>query len=82
MYGRNQDNTVKQLSFNLKKKGIHLLMQGTRVQSLVQEDFTCHGATKPTHYTQKSTAVRSPCTVTTVALLAATRENPRSTREA
>ena len=23
-----------------KKKGIHLLMQGTQVQSLVQEDFT------------------------------------------
>ena len=27
--------------------GIHLPMQGTRVQSLVQEDPTCHGATKP-----------------------------------
>ena len=26
---------------------IHLPMQGTRVQSLVQEDSTCHGATKP-----------------------------------
>ena len=22
-------------------------MQGTRLQTLVQEDFTCHGATKP-----------------------------------
>ena len=26
---------------------IHLLMQGTWVQALVQEDPTCHGATKP-----------------------------------
>ena len=26
---------------------VHLLMQGTRVQSLVQEDSTCCGATKP-----------------------------------
>ena len=25
---------------------IHLLMQGTQVRSLVQEDPTCHGATK------------------------------------
>ena len=25
---------------------IHMPMQGTRVQSLVQEDPTCHGATK------------------------------------
>ena len=24
-----------------------LLMQGTRVRALVQEDPTCHGATKP-----------------------------------
>ena len=29
---------------------ICLLMQGTRVQSLVQEDPTCHGATKPVHH--------------------------------
>ena len=27
--------------------GIHMPMQGTRVRSLVQEDPTCHGATKP-----------------------------------
>ena len=26
---------------------IHLPMQGTRVQALVWEDSTCHGATKP-----------------------------------
>ena len=40
----------------LKKKGaslvaqwlrIHLPMKGTRVRTLVREDPTCHGATKP-----------------------------------
>ena len=29
---------------------IRLPMQGTRVQALVQEDSTCHGATKPVHH--------------------------------
>ena len=29
---------------------IHLPMQGIRVQSLVREDLTCHGATKPMHH--------------------------------
>ena len=29
---------------------IHLPMQGTRVQPLVQEDPTCRGATKPVHH--------------------------------
>ena len=29
---------------------IRLLMQGTRVQALVWEDPTCHGATKPVHH--------------------------------
>ena len=29
---------------------IHLPMQGTRVQFLVQEDSTCHGATKPVRH--------------------------------
>ena len=28
---------------------IHLLMQGTQVQSLIQENFTCHRAAKPVH---------------------------------
>ena len=28
---------------------IHLLMQGTRIQSLVWEDSTCSGASKPVH---------------------------------
>ena len=30
-----------------KKKKICLLVQETRVQSLIQEDPTCHRATKP-----------------------------------
>ena len=29
---------------------IHLPMQGTQVQSQVQEDPTCHGAAKPMHH--------------------------------
>ena len=29
---------------------LHLAMQGTWVQTLVQEDSTCHGATKPTSH--------------------------------
>ena len=29
---------------------ILLPMQGTRVQALLQEDPTCHGATKPMHH--------------------------------
>ena len=29
---------------------IHLPMQGTQVRSLVQEDPTCCGATKPVHH--------------------------------
>ena len=29
---------------------IRLPMQGTRVQALVQEDATCHGATKPVRH--------------------------------
>ena len=29
---------------------IHLPMQGTQVQALVQEDPTCRGATKPVHH--------------------------------
>ena len=40
---------------------IHLWMQGTRVQSLVREDFTCHGATRPLHrnYWARALEVRS-----------------------
>ena len=29
---------------------IHLPMQGTQVQSLIQENSTCHRATKPVHH--------------------------------
>ena len=29
---------------------IHLPMQGTRARSLVREDPTCRGATKPVHH--------------------------------
>ena len=56
-------------------------VQGTRVQSLVWEDSTCHKATKPTHHracltqslcsaTGEATAMRSPCAIT--------RESPRT----
>ena len=40
---------------------IHLWMQVTRVQSLVREDFTCHGATRPLHrnYWAQALEVRS-----------------------
>ena len=30
--------------------GVCLPMQGTWVRALVQEDPTCHGATKPVHH--------------------------------
>ena len=54
---------------------ICLGMQGTRVQSLVQEDRTCCGATKPVCHnywalglepTREATAMRSPCTTTKI----------------
>ena len=34
--------------------GIHLPMQGTRVRSLVREDPTCRGATKPMHHNYRA----------------------------
>ena len=34
-------------SLVVQRLGICLPVQGTWVQSLVQEDFTCHRATKP-----------------------------------
>ena len=54
-------NTHAQITFSLLNShprasllvqwlGIHLVMQGTRVQSQVREDPTCHGATKPLHH--------------------------------
>ena len=36
-------------SLVVQRIGIHLPMQGTQVQSLVREDSTCGGATKPVH---------------------------------
>ena len=58
-------------------------MQGTQVQSLVQEDFTCYGATKPRHHNywnsptlepvvckKEATATRSLCTATAAAAAA------------
>ena len=35
---------------SLVAQWIRLPVQGTRVQSLVQEDPTCHGATKSVHH--------------------------------
>ena len=40
---------VKNPPAKKKHKRIHLPMQGTQVQALVQEDPTCRGATKPMH---------------------------------
>ena len=39
---------------------IHLPMQGTGVQSLVQEDPTCHKATKPMHQLPSQCAATKP----------------------
>ena len=38
---------------------IHLPTQGTRVQALIQEDSTCHGATKPMHHNYWACALES-----------------------
>ena len=53
---------------------IHLPMQGKRVRALVQEDTTCHGATKPVRRNYWACALEpmshnywSPCTTTTEA---------------
>ena len=40
-------------------KRICLPMQGTRVRSLVQEDPTCRGATKPVHHNYWACAPRA-----------------------
>ena len=39
---------------------IHLPMQGTRVRTLVQEDPTCRGATKPTRHNYWAHALQLP----------------------
>ena len=50
---------------------IHLSVQGTRVQALVREDLTCHGATKPVchNYWACMPQLLSPHTTTTEALV-------------
>ena len=74
---------------------IHLPMQGTQVSSLVWEDPTCHGATKPMHrnYWGRELQLlkraclervlcskRSHCTQPRVASLTSTRESPQQKR--
>ena len=52
--GTKEENTGKKMmpraSLVAQWLRIHLPMQGTRVGSLVQEDPTCRGATKPMHH--------------------------------
>ena len=52
----NREDGIRETGFKSTGRGtslvaqwlrIHLPMQGTRVQALVWEDPTCHGATKP-----------------------------------
>ena len=43
---------------------IRLPMQGTQVRALVQEDPTCHGATKPVGHTTEAHMPRAPCSAT------------------
>jgi len=49
--------------------GILLSMQETQVQSLVQEDSRCQGATKPVHHNFRAQELQllSPCAETTKA---------------
>ena len=51
IYGRHSKHTLKMntsgTSLVVQWLRIHLPMQGTQVQALVQEDPTCQGATKP-----------------------------------
>ena len=66
---------------------IRLPMQGTRVQALVREDPTCHGATKPVRHNYRACALEpvepqllSPWATTTEAR--APRSHALQTREA
>ena len=52
-------NTLREMRVKMAWRGaslvaqwlrIRLPMQGTQVRSLVREDPTCHGATKPVHH--------------------------------
>ena len=47
---RTQNENAKKCTPTTQWLRIHLPVQGTRVQALVQEDPTCHGATKPVHH--------------------------------
>lgn len=40
--------------------GIHLLTRRTRIQSLVQDDSTCRGATEPMHLSKRSDPSEKP----------------------
>ena len=59
-------NLNKFYSTSLVTQGlrIYLPMHGTWVQSLVQEDLTCRGATKPVHHNYRAQAPYSPCFAT------------------
>ena len=49
-YLKQKNDSIKKInraSLVVQWLGIRLPMQGTRVQALVWEDPTCHGATKP-----------------------------------
>ena len=66
-----------------KKKRIQLPIQQTWVRSLVWEDPTYHGATKPMHDNSRACTPWSPCSTTKEAVAmrsphTATRENPRT----
>ena len=87
----NQNNLEKETGTSLVVwwLRIRLPMQGTQVRSLVWEDPTCHGATKPRHhnYWACEPQLLSPCTATTEARTpracgpqgeAATMRSPRS----
>ena len=43
---------------------IHLLVQGTQVQSLVWEDPTCNGTTKLMYHSYQSPGACKPCSAT------------------
>ena len=60
---------------------IHLPMQGTRVRSLAQEDFTCRGAAKPMQHNYRSLSTQAPQQEKPAGREAParhTRESPRS----
>ena len=48
--GKNVKNFNSGTSLAVQWLRIYLPVQGTQVQSLVREDPTCHGATKPVRH--------------------------------